>query len=120
MRLAEADPLWVDSPETALGCLGEWQEQRAEQHPEVVGRLTVDLAPDQLHKANISGGPPYGITVPSAAADAVLENEAHGLPFVAYLRWCFRWGGFPLLEQLPLDPRGQAFLDELRRNLEPF
>jgi hypothetical protein len=29
-------------------------------------------------------------------------------------------GGFPLLEQLPLDPRGQAFLDELRRDLEPF
>jgi len=120
MSLAEADPLWVDSPETALGCLGEWQERRAEQHPEVVGPLTVDLAPDQLHKANISGGPPYGITVPNAAADAVLENEAHGLPFVAYLRWCFRWGGFPLLEQLPLDPRGQAFLDELRRDLEPF
>jgi hypothetical protein len=53
------------------------------------------IAPDDLTKADTSGGDPYEIAVPDARADGELRNEAHELFFVEYLRLCFRWGGFP-------------------------
>lgn len=53
------------------------------------------VAPDALHKANISGGGPYGVEYPSAHADARLRDEWHQTTFVNYLRVVFRWGGFP-------------------------
>jgi hypothetical protein len=59
------------------------------------GGLQLWLAPDDLHKANVSGGDPYIITVPNAAADAPFENECHETNFVPYLRKVFEWGGFP-------------------------
>jgi hypothetical protein len=34
---------------------------------------------------------------PNEDVDAEFENEAHALPFVDYLRLCFRWGGFSLI-----------------------
>ena len=55
----------------------------------------VTIAPDDLHKANTSGGDPYEIAIPDPRADAELLNERHGLFFVDYLRLCFRFGGFP-------------------------
>jgi hypothetical protein len=80
-------------------------------------RRELDLAPDYLHKANISGGAPYAITAPNDAADAILENEEHALPFVEYLRLCFEWGGFPRLQRVPLSEESRRFLDGLRRDL---
>jgi hypothetical protein len=57
---------------------------------------------------------------PNAAADAIFENEAHTLPFVAYLRHCFTWAGFPGLEHAQLGPKSRSFLDTLRKDLLPF
>jgi len=60
------------------------------------GRASViTIAPDDLHKANISGGDPYQIGIPDLRADGELLNERHRLFFVDYLRLCFRFGGFP-------------------------
>jgi hypothetical protein len=58
---------------------------------------TIDLilAPDALHKSNISGGSPYAIKLPNAAADGPLLYEHSRHTFVSYLRWSFEWGGFP-------------------------
>jgi hypothetical protein len=53
------------------------------------------LAPDALHKANTSGGSPYAIRIPNAAADGRLLYEHERHTFVSYLRWSFQWGGFP-------------------------
>jgi hypothetical protein len=53
------------------------------------------IAPDDLHKAGMSGGDPYAMAVPDPRADGELLNERHGLLFVPYLRLCFRFGGFP-------------------------
>ncbi|HEY7983409.1 MAG TPA: hypothetical protein VID73_04535, partial [Ktedonobacterales bacterium] len=58
-------------------------------------RVAIPLAPDEHFKYGVSGGGSYEITVPNAAADAPLEGEWHETTFVAYLRICFRWGGFP-------------------------
>jgi hypothetical protein len=55
----------------------------------------ITIAPDDLHKANTSGGAPYEMAVPDLRADAAVLNERHDLFFVDYLRLCFRFGGFP-------------------------
>jgi hypothetical protein len=55
----------------------------------------ITIAPDDLHKANTSGGDPYEMAIPDPRADGELLNERHELLFVDYLRLCFRFGGFP-------------------------
>jgi hypothetical protein len=55
----------------------------------------ITIAPDDLHKANVSGGDPYMMELPNAGADGVLLGERHRLFFVDYLRLCFAFGGFP-------------------------
>ena len=55
----------------------------------------ITIAPDDLHKANVSGGAPYEMAIPDLRADGELVNERHRLFFVDYLRLCFRFGGFP-------------------------
>ena len=55
----------------------------------------ITIAPDDLHKANTSGGDAYAMAMPEPRADGELLNERHHLFFVEYLRLCFRFGGFP-------------------------
>lgn len=80
----------------------------------------VPVAPDYLHKANVSGGMPYGLAVPNPAADGLLLWEPHQTTFVNYLRIAFRMGGMPgwqrepaLLEEwaLPQDSPPKWLLD---------
>jgi hypothetical protein len=54
------------------------------------------FAPDELHKANISGGT-HDIWLPDAHADPVLLGIAGrpGITLVEYLRVSVMWGGFP-------------------------
>jgi hypothetical protein len=52
------------------------------------------LAPDRLHKDNVSGGPPYGIVLADGCVDGLFVGETT-MPFVSYLNWVFRNGGFP-------------------------
>ena len=87
------DPLCVDSPGEVTRLFEEWEDQRLGVNPEFADPFNLDLAPDYLHKANISGGGPYGIELPFLGADPIFVNEVHELPFVDYLRLCFRWAG---------------------------
>jgi hypothetical protein len=101
------DPLVVIGIEEALSSIEDDDE----------GEGALILAPDDLHKSNVSGGDPYAIGVPDPAADARLLNERHGLLFVDYLRLCFRFGGFPGYEgQVHLPPE----IDLLRNGLIEF
>lgn len=70
------------------GELEAWQEC-SEAEP-----FVLPVAPDRLHKDNVSGGAPYGIVLPDGCADAHFAGEV-GTPLVEYLRWVFRHGGFP-------------------------
>ena len=106
------DPLVVDPPEGALSSLFGYEEEEGE-----AGRF-VDLAPDDLHKDNVSGGNPYGMRLPDPLADFMFLYEPHGLLFVPYLRLAIlHWGGFP-----GLDGQGVQFepLSGLVAGLEPF
>jgi len=67
----------------------EWSAREPSARP-----FVLPLAPDRLHKENVSGGSPYGIVLPDGSADGLFVGEAT-MPFVAYLNWVFRNGGFP-------------------------
>jgi hypothetical protein len=70
-----------------------WLEHR-EEDPDTAGLFVLPLAPDRLHKENISGGGPYGIVLPDGSVDGLFSWETT-MPFVSYLNWVFREGGFP-------------------------
>jgi hypothetical protein len=106
------DPLVVDPPIGALSSIYDYVEE--DESSTKFG----DLAPDDLHKDNVSGGGPYGVELPNPSVDFIFLNERHRLHFVPYLRLAILdWGGFPGLdeESVRFDP-----LDELIRGLEPF
>ena len=101
------DPLVVDPPEGALSYLYDEGDD-----------IFVGLAPDDLHKDNVSGGDPYGLQLPNPSVDFMFMYERHNLFFVPYLRLAIlRWGGFPGLEE-----RGIQFepLESLTAELELF
>jgi hypothetical protein len=107
------DPLVVYAPEAALVDLDEWDEEQTASR-----QITVALAPDDLHKANISGGEPYSVALPNASADFVVLYERHKLSFVPYLRLALlKWGGFPGWEKQPMPFEART---DLVANLEPF
>ncbi len=107
------DPLVVDPPAGAVSELDDMEEIVGTR-----GHFEASLAPDELHKDNISGGDPYSVELPNASADFLLLNERHHLHFVPYLRMAIlAYGGFPGIENTVPKP---DFLDMLRAGLEPF
>jgi len=69
-----------------------WREM-SEYDSELAG-FVMPVAPDRLHKANVSGGSPYGFRLPDSCADGVFMAESSS-SFVSYLNDAFSNGGFP-------------------------
>lgn len=112
---AGLDPLVVDPPEGALSWIYDTEE--GDEEGEDGGRFAA-LAPDDLHKDNVSGGDPYGVRLPNSSADFQFVYERHDLLFVPYLRLAIlRWGGFAGLEDQEVDFEPLGGLVE---GLEPF
>jgi hypothetical protein len=82
------------------------------------GPFTLDVAPDRLHKDNISGGAPYGIIVPDPGADGRFAGEEGDdpVPFVSYLNDAFAHGGFPYGEYPWLPGPGSSEV-QVKRSL---
>jgi hypothetical protein len=98
---ADADPLVIQVegshyPESPIQdhFLNKWEQWRDDAEDPKRGPFILEVAPDRLHKANVSGGPPYGMLLPDACADGLFRAES-GMPFVEYLNWVFRRAGFP-------------------------
>lgn len=119
LAMEAMDPLAVDPPAAAMDLFEMWEDRWSGVEPEVTP-FNLDLAPDYLHKADISGGAPYGIELPFVGADPIFVNEEHGLAFVDYLRLCFRWAGFPRLERYVERADVVAFVAEMTKGVEPF
>lgn len=92
------DPLLVYPPSIAVAELEDFlldKEERLRcQYP-----YAVSIAPDSYHKADVSGGMWYNISVPAIADDPPLNDEWHKTTFLNYLEIALKWGGFPGLEQ---------------------
>ncbi|MQY04809.1 hypothetical protein [Actinomadura macrotermitis] len=82
---------------------------------------TVPFAPDDLHKANISGSS-HSLELPGSPVDPVLDGVPRrpGITLVEYLRLSLAWGGFPGYDALPLDRPLPPMLEVLRRDLRMF
>lgn len=88
------DPLVVNAPiEFVISEHDGWLHDRGTEWDQ--GPFRIDIAPDYLHKANISGGASYAIAVPNAGVDGLVLSEPHQTTFVNYLRGAFRWAGLP-------------------------
>ncbi len=120
LPLEEHDALCVDAPAAITYLFDEWIEQKDEAGFDLKCQFRIDLAPDHLHKANISGGSPYCIEVPFLGADPLLSDERHGLLFLDYLRLAFRWAGFPGLDRHWARRDVQSFVATFGKDLIPF
>lgn len=109
------DPLVVAPIESVIEEFHEWASDPERRRIEP--RFRAPLAPDELHKDDISGGAPYELELPSSAADGVLLNEWHNATFVGYLREAFRWAGVPGWSRAP---HTAARVAAIRRELEPL
>jgi hypothetical protein len=116
----EHDVLCVDAPGVITYLFEEWTNEKERYEPDLLHPFRLDLAPDYLHKANISGGGPYCIEVPFLGADPLVANERHGLPFLDYLRVAFRWAGFPGLDRHWQRRDVQNFVIRFGKDLLPF
>jgi hypothetical protein len=94
------DPLVVYPPSAAISELDEFLGDR-EERMRCDFPYIVPIAPDDVHKDNVSGGMWYNLSVPAVADDPPLNDEWHQTTFVNYLELAVRWGGFPGLERCP-------------------
>ena len=117
--LDDKDPLSIDGPSVAGWLVEEWKDQIDGVHSELRDPFSLYLAPDYLHKANISGGAPYGIELPTLLADPPFTSEEN-LSFVEYLRYVMRWAGFAKLEAHADSPGVRDFVKSFTRGFEPF
>lgn len=65
----------------------------------------INISPDYLHKANISGGMPYELDTEKPTVDDVLLNERHATTFIGYIRQALIWKGFPGFDYINIDEK---------------
>jgi hypothetical protein len=119
-RLIHLDPLEIDSSRIVRYTIDEWRSQNEGVHREIALPIELQLSADSLHKADISGGAPYSIWLPSTSADPIVHDEPHDLRFTDYLRLAFGEAGFVLRREPPVDAEAEAWLASLELELEPF
>lgn len=88
------DPLIVYPPSVAIAELEEHASDR-EERDRCGLSYCIPIAPDALHKADVSGGKWYNISVPSVVDDPPLNDEPHATTFLDYLDIALGQGGFP-------------------------
>lgn len=119
------DPLVVCGPSAVIPDLEDWQADAESDR----GAFLLPIAPDVLHKDNVSGGSPYGFELPCRSVDGPLAHEWHETTFVDYLRLSIlEYGGFPGVSaenpaanrRAPISAAVRGHLDSLRRGLLPF
>lgn len=90
---SEDDPLVVQAHPAYLDAeFDEWERLRGTIHD--AGALVAPIAPDHLHKANISGGPPESMKIPNEAVDGLVLGSRSHTTLINHVRQCFAGGGF--------------------------
>lgn len=110
------DPLVVQAPVNyVLGEREAWELDRGTEWDR--GPFVIDLAPDYLHKGNVSGGAPYSIAVTGQGVDGYVLWERHQTTFVNYLRLAFQWAGMPgfAFSSVDMPSELHAIADQLLR-----
>lgn len=130
----ERDPLFMDPP-LLQGIEYQWERWKEEEEeeeddfdaedckrlgldPDDFEGFWIDIAPDDYHKANCSGGNPYRIKI-VPAADAKWDGANHDAKyFVGYLRQSFHWCGFAGVARLEKIPNSMMqVIERVRREM---
>ncbi len=120
VSLVKLDPLYLEGADQLSFAIEEWRDRIDHGSLSPQGPFRLDLAPDNFHKANFSGGSPYGIMLPAESEDPLFFGDNFSVRFTTYLRRSFRWGGFPGLADLPHSQRITERVSELTEGFEPF
>jgi hypothetical protein len=95
--------------------LSDWEDRDPDDlDPDlfVVELCASASAKEQLMDGSL-GEAYYGIQLPNASADSVLVGEPEGRTLIEYLRWSFKWGGFPGWEKEKRRPQKElSYLSE--------
>jgi hypothetical protein len=94
------DPLFVYPPSVATEELNQFLADKEERLRRDFP-YHVPIAPDLLHKEDVSGGMWYNVSVPAVADDPPLNDEWHHTTFLNYLEVAVKWAGFPGLSRCP-------------------
>ncbi len=94
------DPIVVYPPSIANEELNEFLSDKEERLRRNLPYV-VPIAPDFYHKADVSGGMFYNVSVPANVDDPPLNDEWHKATFLNYLEIAAKWAGFPGLERHP-------------------
>jgi len=73
----------------------DWCWRVNENGPAEAGPFQLEIAPDHIHKANVSGGLPYAIDTTSPSVDTLLLNARDCTSLFHHVHNAFVWGGFP-------------------------
>lgn len=94
------DPIVVYPPSAALAELEDFLSDKEERLRSNFP-FVVPIGPDFYHKADVSGGMFYNISIPAIADDPPLNDEWHKTTFLNYMEIALKLGGFPGLEKYP-------------------
>jgi len=111
------DPLQFTLHELS-GVCERWDGEGADDAEPISWAISFDAADKAGLALDWEASGSYGVQLPNAAADAVLEGESHGITFVEYLRLSFQWGGFPGWANY--EDRPEKELAYLREGLLPL
>ena len=95
-----ADPIVIYPPSVAIEELEEFLSDK-EERLRCNLPYVVPIAPDFYHKADVSGGMFYNISIPAITDDPPLNEEWHQTTFLNYLEIAVKWAGFLGLERYP-------------------
>lgn len=99
------DPLIIEPANVFDWLLDQYDEEFTEEEEED-NPFGLYLCADYLHKADISGGEPHTVYIPASTPenklDPLVNSDYDAMPFIEYLRFYFRWGGFPGLSVMEL------------------
>ena len=96
------DPLVVDDffDETYKN----WRYQMKDAPEGYIQTCCIEIAPDVRHKANISGGASYEMSIEKPSIDTLLRNEVHNVNFVDYYESHFGGVAFRVPNTFPIFP----------------
>lgn len=119
-----ADPIQIVSLDAVVETVtDEYWEEDIQQYvdDENFGNAFLDLAADDLHKDNVSGGQAYAIQITKEPSiDSNFMNEPNDTTFINYLRICFENCGFPGITRPDMNNNYQAFFDKVKPQLKPI
>ena len=119
-----ADPIQIASLDAVVETvMDEYWEEDVQQYvdDENFGNAFLDLAADDLHKDNVSGGQAYAIQITKEPSiDSNFMNEPNDTTFINYLRICFENCGFPGITRPDMKNDYQTFFDKVKQQLKPI